>query len=52
MSLPYQTRRHLDAHMRQWPHHDKAEVERDIRRMLLAGTAWLWPEPTQLELPL
>ena len=50
MTLPYQLARHVAAHMRQWPHANRAEVTRRIRAALTTGNAWLWPDPQQLEL--
>jgi len=48
--MDYQSSRHFDAHMHQWPKSDPKAVMTDIKRLLLAGQAWLWPEPGQLEL--
>jgi len=47
--LEYQTRRHLESHMRQWPHADRQEEEARIREALLSGNAWLWPEPWNMK---
>jgi hypothetical protein len=56
--MDHQSRRHFDAHMQQWPTTDPVAAMADIKRLLLAGQAWLWPEPShpltpyQFELPL
>ena len=41
----YQVYRHLICHTHQWPDTPADEHERDIRRSLRVGQAWLWPEP-------
>jgi hypothetical protein len=45
INLAFQLERHLKAHMCRWPASDSTEVARDIRRRLLTGSSWLWPEP-------
>lgn len=41
----YQVEQHLAGQRTQWPHLD-AEVERDrIRRAVISGNAWLYPQP-------
>lgn len=48
--LDYQVNRHVRMHMLQWPHSDRDAVRVDTRRRLLAGQAWLWPAPAQMDL--
>jgi hypothetical protein len=50
MNVAYQVARHLACHMEHWPKTDRAACARDIRRAVLSGNAWLWPEPKQLDL--
>lgn len=50
MNFAYQLQRHLSAHMRQWPKCDRNAARVSIRRLLMTGQAWLWPEPKQLDL--
>lgn len=49
-NLTYQLDRHCAAHAYQWPHADRRQTRRDVRRLLTEGRAWLWPEPVQLEM--
>lgn len=46
--VDYQVRRHLHAQTSQWPSIDREAAQVRIRRAVLSGQAWLWPEPRQL----
>lgn len=48
--IEYQVRRHVSDQMQQWPHLDPEQTRADIRARVVAGRAWLWPMPVQMDL--
>lgn len=48
--VDYQVRRHLHAQASQWPSIDREAARARIRKAVVTGQAWLWPEPRQLTL--
>lgn len=48
--IDYQVTHHLRAQMQQWPHLDREQTRAEIRARVVAGRAWLWPMPVQLDL--